>query len=145
MEKVVVVVVITHLSGFFGSGTRFDWVNLSEPRLVMASSEVNVSSALENLYRCGVRGRLATRVANKSLKSLVKGRSSSVMRKTFEDAWCILLATRREAFAGGVVVLFARSATCLEALLLGICVGICDADDADLARAGRCPLVKLVF
>lgn len=51
----------------------------------MASSEVKVSSALEKRYRCGVSGRLATRVANRSLKSLVKGRSSSVMRNILDD------------------------------------------------------------
>src|ERR1700744_5489950 len=51
MENVVVVVVTTHREGFLGSGMRFDWENFREPRLVMASSDRNVSSTRENLTR----------------------------------------------------------------------------------------------
>lgn len=42
MEKVVVVVVVTIRDGSLGSGIRFDWENLREPRLVSASSAVKV-------------------------------------------------------------------------------------------------------
>jgi hypothetical protein len=44
MEKVVVVVVVTIREGSLGSGMRFDCENLSDPRLVIASSEVKVCS-----------------------------------------------------------------------------------------------------
>ena len=36
-------------------------------------------------------GRLTISVENKSLKSRVNGRSSSVMRRSLDDVWCILL------------------------------------------------------
>ena len=85
IENVVVVVVITHREGLFGSGIRFDCENFNEPRFVIASSERNVSSTLEKRTRCGVRGKLVTIVENRSLKSLVNGLSSSVIRRTFED------------------------------------------------------------
>jgi hypothetical protein len=42
IEKVVVVVVVTILVGSFGSGMRFDWENLRDPRFVRASSVVKV-------------------------------------------------------------------------------------------------------
>jgi hypothetical protein len=42
IEKVVVVVVVTILEGSFGSGIRFDWENLRDPRLLIASSDVKV-------------------------------------------------------------------------------------------------------
>ncbi len=42
MEKVVVVVVVTILEGSLGSGIRFDWENLRDPRLLIASSDVKV-------------------------------------------------------------------------------------------------------
>ena len=109
MENVVVVVVTTHLDGFFGSGMRLDWENFKDPRLVMASSDRKVSSTLENLTRCGVNGRLVTRVENRSLKSLVKGRSSSVMRRILEDVWCILPLPFSGFGIGGIVVLFLDS------------------------------------
>jgi hypothetical protein len=89
IEKVVVVVVTTHLDGFLGSGMRFDWENLREPKFVIASSDKNVSSILEKRTRCGVNGRLVMSVENRSLKSFVKGRSSSVMRNIFDDVWCM--------------------------------------------------------
>ena len=44
MEKVVVVVVVTIRDGSLGSGIRLDWENLSEPRLLIASSDVKVCS-----------------------------------------------------------------------------------------------------
>src|ERR1700743_158597 len=46
MEKVVVVVVVTILEGSLGSGMRLDWENLSEPRFIMASSDVKLWSIL---------------------------------------------------------------------------------------------------
>lgn len=46
IEKVVVVVVVTIRDGSLGSGMRLDCENLSEPRFVMASSEVKVWSIL---------------------------------------------------------------------------------------------------
>ena len=58
---------------------------------MIASSDKNVSSTLVNLTRCAVRGRLVIKVENRSLKSLVNGRSSSVIRNILEDVWCILL------------------------------------------------------
>lgn len=69
MEKVVVVVVVTILDGSLGSGIRFDWENLSDPRFVIASSVVNVCSILVNRTRCDVSGKLTMRVENRSLKS----------------------------------------------------------------------------
>lgn len=68
---------------------RLDWENFNDPRLVIASSERNVSSTRLKRTRCGVNGKLVIKVENKSLKSLVKGRSSSVMRNTFDDVWCM--------------------------------------------------------
>ena len=44
MENVVVVVVVTIRDGSFGSGIRLDWENLRDPRLFIASSDVNVCS-----------------------------------------------------------------------------------------------------
>lgn len=44
IEKVVVVVVVTIRVGSFGSGIRFDCENFKDPRLFIASSEVNVCS-----------------------------------------------------------------------------------------------------
>src|SRR5690554_3993535 len=41
IEKVVVVVVVTIRDASLGSGMRFDCENLSDPRLLIASSEVN--------------------------------------------------------------------------------------------------------
>lgn len=69
MEKVVVVVVVTIREGSLGSGIRFDCENLSDPRLLIASSEAKECSILVNLTRCGARGKLTTNVENKSLKS----------------------------------------------------------------------------
>lgn len=86
----MVVVVTTHLAGFLGSGIRLDWENFREPRLVMASSDRKVSSTREKRTRWGVSGRLVTRVEKRSLKSRVKGRSSSVMRRILDEVWCIL-------------------------------------------------------
>lgn len=42
MENVVVVVVVTILSGALGSGMRFDCENFKDPRFVIASSVVKV-------------------------------------------------------------------------------------------------------
>lgn len=69
IEKVVVVVVVTIRDGSFGSGMRFDCENFSDPRFVMASSDVKVWSIFWNLTRCGVSGRLTIKVENRSLKS----------------------------------------------------------------------------
>ena len=85
MEKVVVVVVVTMRDGSLGSGIRFDCENLSEPRLLTASSDVNVCSTFWKRTRCGLSGRLTTRVEKRSLKSRVKGRSSSVMRSRRDE------------------------------------------------------------
>lgn len=75
----------THLEGLVGSGMRLDCENLRDPRLVIASSDRNVSSILVNLTRCAVRGKLVMSVEKRSLKSLEKGRSSSVIRRILED------------------------------------------------------------
>ena len=72
MEKVVVVVVVTMREGSLGSGIRLDWENLSEPRFVMASSDVKVWSIFWNLTRCAHSGKLTIKVENKSLKSCGK-------------------------------------------------------------------------
>ena len=117
----MVVVVTTHLEGFFGSGMRFDCENLREPRLVMASSERNVSSTLVKRTRCGVNGRLVMRVENKSLKSLVNGRSSSVMRNIFEDVWCMrpwLLSIPAMWTTADRRFLFSRAAVGMPLILL---------------------------
>lgn len=90
MLKVVVVVVTTDLWGLVGSGILFDCENRREPKLVMASSDKNVSSCLVNMTRCEDNGILTIRVANKSLKSLVNGRSVSVMRSVLDEVWYIL-------------------------------------------------------
>ena len=74
---------------------RLDWENLREPRLLIASSDVNVCSTLWKRTRWGVRGRLTIKVEKRSLKSRVNGRSSSVMRRSREDVWCILLCEPR--------------------------------------------------
>ncbi len=65
----MVVVVVTIRDGSFGSGIRFDCENLSEPKLVIASSVVKVCSMRVNRTRCGMSGRLTMRVENRSLKS----------------------------------------------------------------------------
>lgn len=52
---------------------------------MIASSDRKVSSTLEKRTRCGVKGKLVTSVENRSLKSLVNGRSSSVMRRIFDE------------------------------------------------------------
>jgi hypothetical protein len=111
IEKVVVVVVTTHLDVFCGSGMRFDCENFSEPRLVIASSVKNVSSIRENRTLCGVNGKLVISVANRSWKSLVKGRSSSVVRRVLDDVWCILPSFLSELGIVGfnVAVLFLDS------------------------------------
>lgn len=97
MEKVVVVVVTTHLEGLFGSGIRFDCENFNDPKFVIASSDRNVSSTLVNLTRCAVRGKLVIRVANRSLMSFANGLSSSAILSIFEEVWCILLLVFSEA------------------------------------------------
>jgi hypothetical protein len=50
IEKVVVVVVVMMREGSLGSADRFDWENLSEARLALASSLRGVSDS------CGVAG-----------------------------------------------------------------------------------------
>jgi hypothetical protein len=105
IEKVVVVVVTTHLEGFLGSGMRLDWENFKEPRFVMASSDKNVSSILEKRTRWGVKGRLVIRVEKRSLKSLVNGRSSSVMRSIFDEVWCMRPWLRSPEAIGAVPTL----------------------------------------
>src|SRR5229473_3058206 len=67
IENVVVVVVVTILEGSFGSGMRFDCENFSDPRLLIASSELNVCSTLVKRTRCAVRGRLTIKVEKRSL------------------------------------------------------------------------------
>lgn len=69
IEKVVVVVVVTILVGSLGSGMRFDCENLSEPKLVRASSVVKLCSWREKRTRCELSGKLTMSVENKSLKS----------------------------------------------------------------------------
>lgn len=69
IEKVVVVVVVTTRDESLGSGMRLDWENLREPRLVMASSEVNVKSIILKRTRWGVSGSETMRVEKRSLKS----------------------------------------------------------------------------
>lgn len=56
----------------------------------MASSEVKEWSYFVNLTRCESNFKLTIKVENKSMKSFVKGRSSSVIRNSLEDVWCIL-------------------------------------------------------
>jgi hypothetical protein len=56
----------------------------------MASSEVKVKSIMRNRTRCGLSGSDTINVEKRSLKSLVNGRSSSVMRRRREEVWCIL-------------------------------------------------------
>jgi len=104
-----VVVVTTHLEGFLGSGMRLDCENFKDPRLVMASSDRKVSSTLENLTRCGVSGKLVISVENKSLKSLVNGLSSSVMRRILDEVWCILPLFLSGFGIGGIDVLILGS------------------------------------
>lgn len=73
MEKVVVVVVVTILDGSLGSGMRFDWENLREPRLLMASSDKKVYSTFVRRTRWADSGsKLTMSVENKSLKSYKK-------------------------------------------------------------------------
>jgi hypothetical protein len=81
----VVVVVVTIREGSLGSGIRLDWENLSDPRLFMASSDKNEWSTRVNRTRWDANGKLTTNVANKSLKSLVNGLSSLVMRNKREE------------------------------------------------------------
>lgn len=70
MEKVVVVVVVTIREGSLGSGIRFDWENLRDPRLLMASSERNVWSTRVRRTLCEESGsKLTIKVAYRSLKS----------------------------------------------------------------------------
>jgi hypothetical protein len=69
MENVVVVVVVTILEGSFGSGMRFDWANLRELRLLMASSDRKEWSVLENMRLWVSSGRLTMSVEKRSLKS----------------------------------------------------------------------------
>lgn len=69
IENVVVVVVVTIREGSLGSGIRFDWENLSDPKLFIASSDKNEWSTRVNRTRWGANGKLTTKVANKSLKS----------------------------------------------------------------------------
>ena len=70
MEKVVVVVVVTIRDGSFGSGILFDWENLSDPRLLMASSDRKVCSTFVSRTRCAESGnRLTISVPKRSLKS----------------------------------------------------------------------------
>lgn len=78
IENVVVVVVVTIRDGSFGSGIRFDCENLSEPRFVIASSDVNVCSTRVNLTRCGVSGSETMSVENRSLKSCALLESASL-------------------------------------------------------------------
>lgn len=85
IEKVVVVVVVTIREGSLGSGIRLDCENFREPRLLIASSERNECSMRVNRMRWDASGRLTIKVANKSLKSLVKGRSSLVMRNKRDE------------------------------------------------------------
>lgn len=79
MENVVVVVVVTIRDGSFGSGIRFDWENLREPRFVIASSVVKVCSTFENRTRCAVSGRLTMSVEKRSLKSCHLSVSSCIL------------------------------------------------------------------
>lgn len=80
IENVVVVVVVTIRDGSFGSGIRFDCENFSEPRLVIASSDVNECSTRVNRTRCGVSGSDTISVENRSLKSCTSLESASLDR-----------------------------------------------------------------
>lgn len=83
MEKVVVVVVVTIRDGSFGSGMRLDWENLSEPRLLIASSDRNVCSIFVNRTRWAESGsKLTINVEKRSLKSCVPCQ----YKKQYEDA-----------------------------------------------------------
>lgn len=70
IENVVVVVVVTIREGSLGSGMRLDWENLSEPKLLIASSDRKVCSTLVKRTRWAESGsRLTISVAKRSLKS----------------------------------------------------------------------------
>jgi hypothetical protein len=69
IEKVVVVVVVTMREGSLGSGIRFDWENLRDPKLLIASSEVKVWSYLVKRTRWESNFKLTIKVENKSMKS----------------------------------------------------------------------------
>lgn len=101
MEKVVVVVVVTTRDESLGSGMRLDWENLRDPRLVIASSDVKVWSIILKRTRWAVRGSETINVEKRSLKSLVKGRSSSVIRSKRELVWCILSFVSGLGLSGG--------------------------------------------
>jgi hypothetical protein len=69
IEKVVVVVVVTMREGSLGSGIRFDWENLRDPKLLIASSEVKVWSYLVKRTRWESNFKLTIKEENKSMKS----------------------------------------------------------------------------
>ena len=102
MEKVVVVVVVTIRDGSLGSGIRFDCENLRDPKLLIASSDVKVCSIFWKRTRCGPSGKLTIKVEKRSLKSRVNGLSSSVIRRSLDDVWCILFCRSAAGARGGV-------------------------------------------
>jgi hypothetical protein len=69
IEKVVVVVVVTMREESLGSGIRFDWENLRDPKLLIASSDVKVWSYLVKRTRWESNFKLTIKVENKSMKS----------------------------------------------------------------------------
>jgi hypothetical protein len=106
MEKVVVVVVVTILEGSFGSGMRFDWENLREPRLVRASSVVKVCSTFVKRTRWGVKGKLTINVEKRSLRSC-KGRRVSGERsinksetEAYSCEWAVIIGLTQQTGRG---------------------------------------------
>jgi len=91
IENVVVVVVVTIREGSLGSGIRFDWENLSDPKLFMASSDKNEWSTRLNRTRWGAKGKLTTNVANRSLKSFGKVSSKALLNLGRMSAFILLL------------------------------------------------------
>lgn len=83
MENVVVVVVVTIRDGSFGSGIRFDCENLSEPKFVIASSDVKVCSIRVKRTRWAESGNETMSVEKRSLKSCASHKLVSVWHSVF--------------------------------------------------------------
>ena len=102
--------------------------------------------------RCGVKGRLTMRVENRSLKSLEKGRSSSVMRRSLDDVWCIFfcgngLVGPDDGEGEGLRSNWRRRSVGANALDLPLSEGMLSPDGRDLSgkrrssgRGGDCML-----
>ena len=101
MENVVVVVVVTMRDGSLGSGMRFDWENLRDPRLLIASSERKVCSILVNRTRCAESGnKLTISVEKRSLKScavLLAFNSVVASCSQFRDCPGIVITRNKQA------------------------------------------------